>query len=70
MQDASWFVSTSCSHAPYIAVCFKSLRYVQDVFVLAEHEGIGRLAALSGHAEMSHDSDEWEMVSSDMDEEL
>ncbi|KAL3150332.1 hypothetical protein ABBQ32_000177 [Trebouxia sp. C0010 RCD-2024] len=35
-----------------------------------EHEGIGRLAALGGHAEMSHDSDEWELVSSEVDEEL
>ena len=39
-------------------------------FVPAEHEEVGRLAALSGHAEMSHDSDEWELVSSDLDEQL
>lgn len=40
------------------------------VALSAEHEGIGRLAALGGHAEMSHDSDEWELVSSEVDEEL
>lgn len=39
-------------------------------FVAAEHEEVGRLAALSGHAEMNHDSDEWEMVSSDLDDQL
>lgn len=40
--------------------------------VLAEHEesgGPSRLAALSGHAEMSNDSEEWELVSSDLDQE-
>ena len=41
--------------------------------VHAEHAesgaGPSRLAALSGHAEMSHDSEEWELVSSDLDAE-
>ena len=41
--------------------------------VNAEQEGpasSSRLAALGDHAEMSHDSDEWELLPSDVDEEL